>query len=198
MGFDTPNQGDNVLQSSDVDHQQTTNRTHSGDSITPQSVSTEQIGSERLYAGAYDGDDADARLDNALSAVSVGDVIYLESAEYSTRTISQSEITLRGTSNSDGLVGSHIGADWEISGNSVTIIGLGLGNGQTLTYAGNFAQLERCAFGSVSITGNNVGIFNSRDVDVTYSSATSGGIADALYNNSTVTDNGSNTVGDIA
>jgi len=53
MGFDTPNQGDNVLQSSDVDHQQTTNRTHSGDSITPQSVNADDIdttGQSAVYA----------------------------------------------------------------------------------------------------------------------------------------------------
>jgi len=41
MGFDTPNQGDNVLESGDVDHQQTTNRTHSGDDISPTSVSSD-------------------------------------------------------------------------------------------------------------------------------------------------------------
>lgn len=42
MGFDTPNQGDEILESGDVDHQQTTNRTHDGDSLSPTSVSTDE------------------------------------------------------------------------------------------------------------------------------------------------------------
>lgn len=39
MGFDTPS---GIDQSSDVDHQQTANRTHDGDAITPSSVSTDE------------------------------------------------------------------------------------------------------------------------------------------------------------
>lgn len=40
MGFDTGG-GGGLQSSSDVDHQKTTNRTHSGDSITPSSVDTD-------------------------------------------------------------------------------------------------------------------------------------------------------------
>ena len=41
------------------------------------SVSTKTLGSGRHYAGAYSGNDPDARLDAALSAASVGDKIYI-------------------------------------------------------------------------------------------------------------------------
>jgi hypothetical protein len=87
------NTADDVTQPLEIKHQ------NSGERITldGSGLKTQKIDDDRLYAGAFPGSDADARLSNAISTAKDGDVIYLESKEYvSDRTINK-ELTIQGT-----------------------------------------------------------------------------------------------------
>jgi len=153
---------------------------------------------ERIDAAAQDGADADARLDNALSAASDGTVIYLENATYSdARTISQARLVLEGT---DGgtFGGTTITGNWTLDGRVVlqscridgdmtfnsphSAILFSSGNGGSHTVDADQFRLVGCTCASVSVTFN---------------SGTANGVVDASTGVS-VTDNGSNLDGDTA
>jgi hypothetical protein len=65
--------------------------------VSAGSVDTRRLVGDRLYAGDFAGSDADARLSNALSAATSGDVIYLESATYTQDITTTTNLTLIGT-----------------------------------------------------------------------------------------------------
>lgn len=50
----TKKSGDSVLTSEDVDHQQTTNRTHDGDTITPEALEATDIIGNAVYQSKSD------------------------------------------------------------------------------------------------------------------------------------------------
>jgi aspartate 1-decarboxylase len=196
MGFDTPNQGDDVLKSGDVNHQQTQNRTHDGDDITPQSVTTESLGGERHFAGGFDGANADSRLDNALSKATEGDRILLESATYSTARTISTKVALVGTS--PAPTGTVITGTWTLDDNVITVTDFQLNSGGQLTIDGNACKILNGTHGNESIQVNgDVALITQQDnVTITFSAGTSDGIVDGCTR-TTVTDNGSNSAGDI-
>jgi len=162
------------------------------------SLNTKQIGNERHYAGAYPGADADARLGNALSAASNGDTIYLESASYTT---SQ---TISGGYRIVGIRPcSLIESPFTFDDNQPTIVSVNIvGQGEIVFNTAN-CTITQSRFGTEpavtdkvgdnSIFGCDGGIANT---SIVLESGTSGSIVDACRNFS-VTDNGTNTVGDI-
>lgn len=154
-----------------------------------------------------EGTDADDRLDNALDKVSEGDVIYLENAEYSKERTGTDSIDEVG---GDGFTiigataifaGTSIASKWVIDNRiRLSKIDYRAGDGE-LTINGRFSQLH-----SLTINGLSDGLLvDADDVliygiqlpgDMTFADGTNGGLIDASYRG-TVTDNGSNTVGDV-
>jgi hypothetical protein len=164
-----------------------------------QSLSTKTLVTDRHYAGGFDGSSPDTRLDNALSAASEGDVVILENEIYSAdRTLSTSyrfvgtHALYRGTS---------IDAIWTIQENTqLENIELRT-TGGPLTIAASPVQLTKCGIGTdhtVSVEADGAVITSCQGAgEVTFASGTSGGLVDACVGIS-VTDNGTNTIGDIA
>jgi hypothetical protein len=158
-----------------------------------QSVNTEKVGSGLHYASGYDGADADARLDNALSAASNSDTIYLENASYgSGRTITQN-ISLIGTGIGGTTLGSSLDLNARVLVKNVRMSGL--------TISSSGCQVVNFdTFSDITVNANNtvVGPGTIFNATVTFDSSTSGGVIDSISGSSvTVTDNGTNTVGDI-
>lgn len=166
--------------------------------ITERLHSTRQspviIGSVGVQAD-FDGADADARLDNALSAASSGDTVYLESTTYSDdRTLSHSGDFIGTSVDSNGTV---INAAWTVSGNQSKI--------KSLRFEGSNANSitgDRCWLIGVydlsdgwTISGDDVQVQQCWGIDVTYASGTSGGVADGNAS-ATISDSGNNTIGD--
>lgn len=148
------------------------------------------------HASRYDGGDADARLDNALSAATAGDVIYLEDATYSTnRTISIAVAVCYPGSIADGAT---VTGTWTIDG-SASLSGVRI-EGGTIDINSSTVLVENTNNdGSASITAgaDRIRIIGMENGSVTFESGTSSCIIDASTNVST-TDNGTNTIGDVA
>jgi len=164
------------------------------------SVNTETIGSERYYAGSYDGGDPDARLDNALSAASTGDVIYLENAGYlNTHTISTDGLTIFGTAARQR--GTQINGGITVSADYVEFIDL-YWNGGTHQLNGASNSIRR---GSINSGGADITIDGVLSIvegvmggSVTLGSNSIQCVVDSCAAFS-VTDNGSNNVvGDLS
>jgi hypothetical protein len=141
-------------------------------------TNTERLGNGRLFAGAFDGVDADSRLDNCLSASSRGDLIYLEKAAYpANRTI-----------NADvGFVGQGIrfGASTRLTGN------------WTITEPEVIISRLRLQASTITIQNNDCLLTQLREGSVLFESGTANCVIDSSVNTN-VTDNGSNTIGDIS
>jgi len=155
-------------------------------------VGPRSIASDYLYAGEFSGSDQNTRLQNALAAADDGDVIYLESAIYDPITIGKL-LTVIGT----GYEFSGTVIDgWTLDGNvnlKQCIIGT-----NSLEIPSAFSEVSDVYRGNITVKADNVGVIAGGKLTVTFQSGTSGGIADSLYDGSSVTDNGNNTVGDIA
>jgi len=176
------------LNGSDIDFQQS-------DLSNIASASIEQIGSERHYAGAYDGADADERLDAAIAGSSESDIIYLESADYNdARTISSRRI-FKGTNPRAG--GSNINDSWDLADGFTELHDA---NFDSLTITGDECRVTGCrtsTSGSVTVSANEFFYIENRGGVITFEAGTEFGIVDSCTLTQ-VTDNGSNTVGDIA
>jgi hypothetical protein len=171
-----------------------------GDEGDFNSVVTETLSNDHHYAGSYDGSDPETRLTNALSAASVGDIIHLENADYGgTRTIS-TRLVFKGT-NGGNYSGTRINGSWTCD-ERVAIQGVYVSSSGDLTFNADHSMLFRSTANS---TGSNITISASRfkgiglngTATITFESGTASGIIDGSTQ-ITVTDNGSNTVGDIA
>lgn len=168
-------------------------------SVITDETHTKTVGaSDYHYAGDYDGTDADARLDNAIAAASSGDVIYLESASYQTdRTISDF-LTIIGTT--DSSIGDGVAATWTLNEFRVTLLRLRGTSDATIDVQSAGTVIRGGNWGGGTQFNVNAGqtqLTNIRNGDITFASGTSGSIVDSCVNVS-VTDNGTNTVGDIA
>jgi len=157
--------------------------------------------SEYIDAAKFDGDDPDARLDSALSAANAGDTIYLENDVYDTdRTIS-TQVSLVGFS-ADNATGT------ELAGNTTLtldvrcrVVGIALSG----TDANINVNSERVRLNAINGRGDNFITISNGEVmltelhlcEVTFEAGTSLGLVDSCVRTN-VTDNGSNTVGDIA
>jgi hypothetical protein len=148
------------------------------------------------WQSGFDGADADARLDTVLSQVTDGDVILLEDATYNDdRTISAA-VAILGRAG-PFIRNRQVQADWTFT-DQAFVSGISFDTGFALTFDGTLSDAEFIARANIQVDADGCGVYNSSGVDVTFASGTSDGIADGLKSGSTVTDNGSNTVGDIA
>jgi len=148
------------------------------------------------WVAEHDGSDPDTRLDSALSAVPDGGVVHLGNEKYDEdRTISKSA-TLVGTVNTNGTAIAS-GTTWTIDNSHTTIERVDVSG--TLALDAFHATLINAGLfgGSVTVSANQHKIIGCTNGDVTFQSGTNSGIIDACTG-VTVTDNGSNTVGDIA
>ena len=151
-----------------------------------------------------EGTDPDDRLDNALAAASDGDVIYLEPVDYAENRTGDdaigTQVNLFGTF-AGSPSGTDLDADWEIQ-NSITIRDISMGSSQ-IDINSNFCRIENVRIftssGEIRISDGVQSVLTSivNDGSVIFESGTSENIIDSSADIS-VTDNGSNTVGDIA
>ncbi|CAP12940.1 hypothetical protein [Halobacterium salinarum] len=161
------------------------------------------MGNGWRHAAAYDGVDADARLDAAIASASAGDVIYLEkTATYATDRTINKRLKLIGTNAwADGseVSGGTWTFDAECRLEGMLIRDPSSGNGvEVAPGAAHFAISDCVITGTVNIDED---IARVTDVtgggEIVFTSNTSGRIVDASAGIK-VTDNGSNTIGDIA
>jgi hypothetical protein len=173
---------------------------NNSDTITSESVNPQFLADNRLFAGNFAGSNPDARLTNALNAATQGDTIFVETAEYSSsRNITTDGIRIAGSKTRDND-SPRFEADIELSGDNITVVGIAVTN-VTVTLSGNATGFKNAfAFFNASIiaAANACLITEVNSAgDVTFQSGTTGGLVDSCQR-LTVTDNGSNTVGDIA
>lgn len=171
------------------------------ESLNTNDTRTKTIGGGNLhYAADSDGADPDTRLDAALSAATNGDIVYLENSQYNADRTVSTAVALRGSGvrRSDGAVLD--GAEWTLSAR-VIVEGVYLSSttGPKIT-----ASNQRCSIRNVTdfgdgvvISGDQCDVIGGFNINVTFASGTSGGLADSITFGS-VTDNGTNTVGDIS
>ena len=156
--------------------------------LEAQEVKTKTLGSGRHYAGAYSGNDPDARLDAALSAASVGDKIYLEVGTYgSDRTISNA-IDIEGavsTFSESTFLNSCV---WTFDA-PVSVSQIGAGGPDDVEFNAN---TDGCCFTNIS----------QNTLTINFATGTDGGVADSIYSSegrsATVNDpDGNNLIGDV-
>ena len=166
--------------------------------INASSANVGSLGTERHFAGGFEGADPDLRLDAALENASSGDTIYLEKEDYSAnRTISTTHTIVGsgGVSNQDG---STISGTWEIASRCdirhVSITTDMNFNNDDIAIIDCFIIAATVSTNQDRTTFISLAGFNAT---IEFESGTSGGLADSITR-VTVTDNGTNTVGDIA
>lgn len=140
----------------------------------------------------------DAELDTVLSNATKGEWIYLGPNTYSTnRTIGQRGLTFVATGTGSSSV--ELSADWTLAATDIVLDGLAISGSVTVDGGVCVIQNSNHAFtmGGITVNADEFRFVNNRKGDVTFASGTGGGIVDSC-SNTTVTDNGSNTVGDIA
>jgi len=148
------------------------------------------------YAAFYDGADADARLDNAISTASDGDVIFLENASYTaSRTLSDS-YKLVGTSRSGGTTFQGSGT-LTLNGSSTELTGVRVLDSHSIIAGGVRTVIENVveAGGGITVSANFVTLSKIAFGSVTFDSGTKDGVIDSSTSVN-ITDNGNNIVGD--
>jgi hypothetical protein len=166
-------------------------------SVETDAVRTETIGAgDYLYAGDFDGADADARLSNALSASSENTKINLESGVTYDADISVPfGVNLSGVTPGSPTVSS--GTTWSFPNNTAKLSNVRMAG--TIDVTASIIRLDsinQFGGGTITIDGGNCVLTRITSGDVTFASGTSGNVIDSSTN-VTVTDNGSNTVGDV-
>jgi hypothetical protein len=162
-------------------------------SVETDAVRTETIGAgDYHYTADYPGADADARLDNALSAAVDGDVICLENAIYDEGHTVSTRVRLVSYANGGARF------DSPITVNSRSLLD-GLRIATTVTLNDNAGGVSNCVLfgGSIDVAGSQNILNGIIGGSATFQSGTSANIIDGS-SSVTVTDNGSNTIGDIA
>jgi hypothetical protein len=171
------------------------------DGVDASVIDTEKIGTSQRYASAFDGADPDARLDNALSAASNGDIIYLEAGDYtSNRTISTkcAIIGPQGFEIPPGGASFNISGDWTFGAEGALERVVLSSNTITFTEPYSYLDTARSASGgSIVVDADHCRVLNMAEGSVTFNSGTKQGLVDSSTNVA-VTDNGTNTTGDIA
>jgi hypothetical protein len=146
----------------------------------------------------FDGSTVDARLDNAIAAASSGDHIAIESVGYSDdRTVSK-RLALEGTHKLPAGGATLEGASWTFT-EAVVLKLFQADSSSSISLTGSYSQLSEARVGgSITVSNDLVTIAQvAGSGSITFESGTSGGIVDGSSGVS-VTDNGTNTVGDIA
>lgn len=172
-----------------------------GDSVTATSLTTvealpESITSDYYYAGAFDGADPDARLDNALAAVDADqNVIYLETGvTYSKDRTFADRVELQGSS-PGATDGTLLNGVWTFNDIShIESISIEPSNGK-LDFQGLGGSAHNISLrNEINVGANRALLSHIRWAGtVTFESGTSDGVILA-DGNVTVTDNGSNNV----
>lgn len=164
------------------------------DGINANSIDTEALDITDIFETAAD----DAELSAALSNASEGNTILLANADFtSDYTFDTRGVAIEGTEVAQTTRGTSLSGS--LAFNDRTLIeavdlsstgGFSVGN-QRCTFDG-------CSFGvTVTVSADEVSFISCADGSVTFESGTSGGLVDSCRNVS-VTDNGTNTVGDIS
>lgn len=158
-------------------------------------VSTEDI----TIDGNYHYAGTDSELDDALSAASDGDAIYLGNGSFTSQRTISAGVRIQGTvADVQTGEGTTIEADWTIDGGATVKDVYFLSS--TPTVSESRVRFVSIGFSSgITVSGNKFLLSGSHGVGstVTFESGTSGGLVDACIA-VPVTDNGSNTTGDIA
>jgi len=168
------------------------------------SVKAKTIANDRIYARSFDGSNADTRLDNALSAAADGDVVMLENAQYSSERTITTQLLLIGTMSSRSA-GTEIAESWTFDSRAKLSNVVIRVSTTEIQFNVNGSSASDIAFRGTSPTvrfsADGCAIYNtiatSNDGVIVFDEETSGGLADSIRGQ-TVTDNGNNTVGDIA
>lgn len=163
--------------------------------VNNSSTITEQIGGEYHHAGSYDGADPDTRLGNALSAAANGDVVLLENAAYSTARTFGFDGVLLGSFSVTGSGGSRIDAAWTLDSRAHIFRGMTTGNGSIAVNASN-THISHVDDADITVSADRAILTGLLGGSVTFESGTSEGVIDSSAA-TTVTDNGTNTVGDV-
>lgn len=160
------------------------------DTVNSGSVNTDDVTIDSTYR--YAG--SDAELNDALSESSDGDVIILGQNSFGSFTI-DNEITIMGT----GRVGSVIGSDWTLN-ERCEFRGVAVSNGVTVTVNERIDVFGSIGFASTTkwdVYSNRCIFTGIESSTIEFASGTQNSIVDSSAL-TTVTDNGSNTIGDIA
>lgn len=154
------------------------------------------LGNDRKFAAAFDGADPDTRLSNAITAATPGDVIFLEAADYdSSRTINTALSIIGTDPNTPG--GSTVRNTWTITSSDVSIQSVGFrSSGELLINSPRVRVQNGYHVGNgITVDADSVLLEGLYFADITFNGTTSGGLVDSGVGLS-VTDNGTNTVGD--
>ena len=167
--------------------------------LEAEGVSTELIGNTRHYAGSYDGEDSDERLNNALDAADSGDVIYLEPGGTYTaeRTISK-RVRIVGGTVSTFENDTSVESEWTLSGRGVSLQNMRMGGGATVTADSDLIQISNFAgSGNTELVVSDdrcvIGLV-SADLSITFESGTDNGEIGIVDGTATITDNGNNSI----
>jgi len=161
-------------------------------------VTPERVTGDYHYAGAYPGSDPDARLDNAVADANPGETVLLEDATYDAdRTIDVGGLRISGTGNA--ARGSIINAAWTLNdGQLLENLGDVLDSASIeLTFQTALIHSFLRSGATVTVSGNRARFIGNQGGDVTFQSGTESGVVDSCTS-TTVTDNGTNTIGDIS
>jgi hypothetical protein len=165
-------------------------------------LQTENINGDRLYSGSFQGTTPDDRLDSALIQATQGDTVKLESADYSkdrtgTDAIQKTVSLESGTPANSAIIKD--GTTWEITNAHVIIKSVEIRG--TVEILGFNSTVETCSGftgqQTINVNADAVRIFGCSSFTVNFNSGTSSGVVD-VCSNMNITDNGSNTIGDIA
>jgi len=166
------------------------------DTLDANSVNTGSVINGGLYVGNYNGSDADERLTNALSDANAGDRLYLESATYTENQTFSKRLEIIGLY--AGSSGTAVDADWTLDEFNINFSGVTvLSSGSISVTKGTSYVSKVLLSGSISVDSNSVVIYGIDGGSVTFTASADDCIIDASSSVS-VTDNGANTVGDIA
>ena len=152
------------------------------------STSTITINSTVRYVSS------DTELDDALASANGGDMIILGNSTYTTdRTISK-DLCFMGSHDQFGAV---IDSSWTVDGR-VKIKNTGFSGGNVITINAVNSAIESCSGdATVTVFADDFRYLNNVGGDITFESGASGGIVDGCAG-TTITDNGSNQIGDVA
>ena len=160
-------------------------------------LKTESLVNDYHFAGSFDGSDPDERLNTALNSVTTDDTLYLEKAEYQgDYTISTDGLLLVGTGGGANLNDTAFdnGVDIEAAGVEIRNVDF---RGRDGTIFAPQVLITHCSRVNHTIESDECAVVSSMRSDVTFSSDTENGLAGLLWAESSVTDNGNNTLGNI-
>ena len=173
------------------------------DSVNTDDLYTElgfAIGDAYYWTGHFDGASPDDRLATALSEIPANSTLHLEKAEYTSKTISKRLRIVGPFGYSDRSSGALIadGEVWTIDERCI-MDGISMRSDVEviLNDFGSVVKNGRCLDSDITVNANGAKITDLLEGTVTFASGTEDGLVDSC-SRTTVTDDGTNTVGDIA